>query len=647
MVSHHFLLLRHYHRLGPSGAGLPQLPPYPPPVTSSSAPPSANKDVQTIKVFVGGIAPGIGDPTLKDLLNACGPLHELIRVVGANGKPQAFGFASFESPEVVLRCIRCLNGVELPDQTVSGPSEQRPRKALTVKADQKTAEFLQGFEETLGRSDSDESADAQARRSIAHIVAMLTDPNASSGGRPSKNRSGRYSPIQVIVPAHLQDLKEGDLPEAQRVAVLDQIAIFRENAARREREKKILDDEKEKQKAMQPQSSRSANSSYGYGQRAFIPPPANESSRTEAAARPTTQGRQDDPQRYNEPVNFVRPETAAGKGESERTDEEDEAIRKQKQDREHALALRDREHRVETRERQRIETALREESVRQQRTDAEVRGKRSALEHLADWDDDDVEERARDLFISDRAQWRAQRQQTRQREEQEDIDDRRLESDEIKSLEAESEDFLQKQMAELASLEARQRQAGLLADDAAPVKLAIAAQVVSEPKETKPAVAQVIPRPTIALGDEEDDASAQRKRRALVKLDYEKGLDEAEEVAKTRARLLDISKSLSRNASTIFDTPIEWSALQAPAVKTKIQGLIERKIADALGGLDQDLADFVVDHLTQHKGPRELVDDLSAVLADEAESFVVQIWRQLSFESRAHTEGLNTGSMLV
>lgn len=187
---------------------------------------------------------------------------------------------------------------------------------------------------------SDENADAQARRSIAHIVAMLTDPNAMPGGRVSKNKGGRYSPIQVIVPAHLQDLKEGDLPEAQRVAVLDQIAIFRENAARREREKKLLDDEKERQKAVQPPGSRNSNSSYGYGQRAFVPPTA-ESSRGDAVVRSSTQDRREDPQRYNEPVSFVRPETAAGKGESERTDEEEEAIRKQKQDREQALALRD------------------------------------------------------------------------------------------------------------------------------------------------------------------------------------------------------------------------------------------------------------------------------------------------------------------
>lgn len=55
--------------------------------------------------------------------------------------------------------------------------------------------------------------------------------------------------------------------------------------------------------------------------------------------------------------------------------------------------------------------------------------------------------------------------------------------------------------------------------------------------------------------------------------------------------------------------------MQSP-VRAKIRGVIERKIADVLGGADQDLADFVIDHITQRKGPGELVDDLSAVSCD-------------------------------
>lgn len=134
----------------------------------------------------------------------------------------------------------------------------------------------------------------------------------------------------MIVPAHLQDLKEGDLPENQRVAVLDQIAVFRENAARRERDKKHIDEEREREKErMRLQAAQrqpSAPSGYGYGTRAFpkaAPEPS--SGRTPMDKTPT----------------FVRAETSEGRSENERTDEEEEAIRRQRRERDKALALRD------------------------------------------------------------------------------------------------------------------------------------------------------------------------------------------------------------------------------------------------------------------------------------------------------------------
>lgn len=52
-----------------------------------------------------------------------------------------------------MRCIRCLNGVELPDQTPEGMSQRKPPKPLLVKVDDKTRAFLEEFEQTLGRSD--------------------------------------------------------------------------------------------------------------------------------------------------------------------------------------------------------------------------------------------------------------------------------------------------------------------------------------------------------------------------------------------------------------------------------------------------------------------------------------------------------------
>lgn len=52
-----------------------------------------------------------------------------------------------------MRCLRCLNGVELPDLTPEGRAQRKPAKSLVVKVDEKTEQFLNEFEQALGRSD--------------------------------------------------------------------------------------------------------------------------------------------------------------------------------------------------------------------------------------------------------------------------------------------------------------------------------------------------------------------------------------------------------------------------------------------------------------------------------------------------------------
>ncbi|KAK8865624.1 hypothetical protein IAR55_000768 [Kwoniella newhampshirensis] len=631
-------------------------------------PPGFVRDVKTTSVFVGSIAPGISDDTLRDLLNACGPLHELKRVVGASGKPQAFGFASFENPEVVLRAIRCLNGVELPDLSPEGRSQGKPSKKLVVKADQKTQEFLEEFESTLGRSDNDEEADAVCRKSIQHLVALLTDPNAAPPDGINPTNGGR-SPLQVIVPAHLQDLKEGDLPEEQRVVVLDQIAIFRENAAKREREKKSIEEEKERFKAMQGgqggfgrASQGGGTTAYGYGNRGLGKMQQQAEMRQwgqqgQGQQTPNQQqngagpSRERDPQAYDKPVGFVRAQAAESKVDSDRTDEEEEELRRQRRQRDKDIALRDAERRVENRERGRIEALNRELGHRKAQADLIERTRRRQEEQYETWDDDQVIEKGRELFYADRAQWRARRGKLRMREYQDDVRDRQLEEDELKALERESEEFLKKQLAEMAEMEEQQRARGLLTEDAAPIKLDIKpvfSEVKPKNEEKKPVAAP--PKTGVAFGDDDDDESGEKKKkRTFVKLDFDGemdgGLTEAEKIAKRNARLLEIKLSIPRDKKSLWASEIDWAAVGESTIRDKIRPFVHEKMTDFLGELDQDLADFVLEHLRDRKGADELVEGLEPVLAEDAESFVVQLWIQLAFESAAYKVGLDTGPM--
>jgi RNA-binding protein 25 len=166
-----------------------------------------------------------------------------------------------------------------------------------------------------------------------------------------------------------------------------------------------------------------------------------------------------------------------------------------------------------------------------------------------------------------RRRWRAQRRQVRQREYQDDVRDRQFEEDEIKRLEAESEAFLKKQMAEMAEREAQQKARGLLTEDAPMIKLALdaAPEVKKEDKPEPP------PRPKAAFGegdDEEGDGGPRKAKRILVKLEYDQSaagrsvdVNEAAEAARRNAKLLEIRNTIPRDKRRLWSTEIEWEAM--------------------------------------------------------------------------------------
>jgi RNA-binding protein 25 len=141
------------------------------------------------------------------------------------------------------------------------------------------------------------------------------------------------------------------------VAVLDQIAVFREASARRDREKKRAEDERERFKAGQAMDSNTVD--YGYGNtrgmanqlkkdRSWGNPNQNQQNQNQNLNQNQNQvqgqkhnGRERDPQGYDQPVNFVKAQAPESKEQSDRTDEEDEQIRVQRREREKATALKE------------------------------------------------------------------------------------------------------------------------------------------------------------------------------------------------------------------------------------------------------------------------------------------------------------------
>ncbi|KAK7448884.1 hypothetical protein VKT23_001385 [Stygiomarasmius scandens] len=572
-------------------------------------PPQAQKPT---RLFVGSISGGVQDEFINDLLSACGKVNAFKRLITPAGKPQGFGFADFEDPDGAIRAIDLLNGVELP-----ALEDGCANKKLLVKADEKTRAFLDAYGSQRMRTNTDEEKKDTARKRIDQLVKEIHQKSEDA------TNQGLLDKEKYVIPPHLHDLQEADLPENQRGLVISEIAQFRERAAKREREK--MRDVQVNVPAFTAPNG----------------PKAREWGRPQQSPTPSQ------PSRYGKGsmTGFVKAEERSTSEEATptpakraKTDLELEEERQESRRKEEERSFRDRERRYEPRERARI-TALERQLAREKdMKHAEEKDRIEMRERLAIWDDDESDE----SFYVDRTRWRASRARRLEQELTSDGKSRKFEEQEAENLRRESEAFLARQMDEMQALADEQRKAGLLLDDGAPVKLNVSLAQAPTKEASGPAKPD---KATVFSQEEEEEEEATKRRKVpLVKLDF----SVAETGEKLKERLENIRQSVPHDKESLFKAKVRWDGLSDTVIDRKFEPLVKRLMVKYLGEMeDDDLILFVLEHLKDHKGPQKLVEGLEPVLEEEAIELTKSVWRQIIFESMAYGEGLLTERMMV
>ncbi|KAL1666161.1 hypothetical protein GGF50DRAFT_99539 [Schizophyllum commune] len=572
---------------------------------------------RSVSLFVGSISGGIDDDFLNRLLSACGPVRSFKRLITPANKPQGFGFAEYEDMDSAIRAIDLLTGIELP-----ALEDMCANKKLLVKADEKTKTLLDAHKSQRIQTDQEDERLKEAKAKIDELVTEINNVSQKAIDE------GRLEKEKIVIPPHLHDLHEADLPETQRGLVISEIAQFRERAAKREREK---------MRDIKPASITPAPS--GPKVREWGKPQGMQGSPPAAGA---PRGFGNGAQGYQKPVPFVKAGSEAKDdralaGKNNKTDLELEEERQEARRRDEEASFRDRERRYEPRERNKL-TALERSIARERATrDAEERDTKEMRVRLDIWDDDESDE----LFYIDRARWRHARARRLEQEEAADLKSRQYEEEEAENLRRESEDFLARQMDEMQALAEEQRKAGLLLDDGAPVRLNVALPAGGhqhKDKEGAQAKAAVFGQ------EEEEEEAAKRRKVPLVKLDF----SVTETTEKAQERLEKIRTEVPKDKDTLFKRKVRWDGVTEQMIDRKMEPLIKRLMVKYLGEMEEeDLIMFVLEHLKDHKAPKQLIEGLEPVLEEEAVELTVSVWRQLIFESMAYSDGLLTGEMYV
>lgn len=90
----------------------------------------------------------------------------------------------------------------------------------------------------------------------------------------------------------------------------------------------------------------------------------------------------------------------------------------------------------------------------------------------------------------------------------------------------------------------------------------------------------------------------------------------------------------------LFAQKLDWSLLDENLMEKRIRPWVTKKIAEYMGEKEVELIDFVCTLLNDHKDGNALLKEVAIVLDEEAEKFVVHLWRLLIFELEAKKIGL-------
>ncbi|XP_024530282.1 RNA-binding protein 25 isoform X1 [Selaginella moellendorffii] len=592
-------------------------------------------------VYVGKIAPTIEDAFLRNVLQLCGPIKSWKRAQDPTASaPKGFGFCEFENAEGVLRALRLLNKNSLDGQE------------LVLNVNKDTREYLERY---VAAKENDKLLEEAAQEEDSETAPGV---EVQPSKKPVKSADGNPKAFGIVNEAD----KKGDEDALIRL-------------------KHLLEDRARSRPLFRPHAD-------------GRPPSTRDASAKskDADVKDDLSGKNDD---ENSSDRVERMETSSSergrKDKDHRERENDRDVERFERDRERERFRRDRDRNAkhrdidrayeeherewEARERERDRQRLHDKEREKER---ERERKKEVKEQEDDSDDEGKKRRYRP----------EERRRRRMREKEEDIADAIREQEELleakrRKVELEMQDALRaaKEAAEASKEDVTmeidsENEDGPANDDyeATAGESAKSDQEMKNiPKKLGFGISGTGKRatlPSLFHQEDEEEMPKDRMLRPLVPIDYSaeemqavktKRSPSAEDDRKDRrhrdksrkdrdrdrdrdenSKIMDAKQlidSIPKTKEELFNYRVDWAIYDKHKLHEKMRPWISKKITEYLGEEEVSFVDFIVNNTCKHVSAESMLEKLS-VLDDEAEMFVLKMWRMLIFEIRRIETGL-------
>ncbi|VDM56775.1 unnamed protein product [Angiostrongylus costaricensis] len=590
-------------------------------------------------VFVGNISEKCSNEFMQQMLQECGKVTTWKRIQGSNGKFQAFGFCDFEEPEGTLRALRVLNDFQIGE------------KKLVVKAEPKVREELRSWA-IQNRKDNGKPE-----------LHLKEDELPADDDDLKKDEEVRLKILAWIDSDHPQlvTLAEGDafsvLTNSSSYMFQDDERDRRRRRSRSDSRSRSRNEKRSSRRSKSPKHKRRRRSTSFSGSSESNSGSDSSESRSRSRSRERTP-----PKKRRE-----RERSLSRSSEDSEDAREKRNLKKQIKEKEQAYVSR--LTKWEARERQKAKQYEREERREKDRRDIlkEAKKLKHFLEDYDDEKDDPKYYKSSSLF---------QRKRDFEREREADSKDRLREQQEIEELRkqilAENKDVqdvdeearrrhFEKEEAAMRRLREDsgspnphqplgQRDgnddsssSSADSDDEDDDKSIDEKSVVDEEEDAKTQKTSPVTMrgassstsiQTLQRVDDEEEEGGRKHLRPF-EITQEERMETLTTDEKKRM-VRDLINNIPTTKDELFAHVIDWRYVDRSLIEQRVRPWVAKKIMEFLGMVDTNSS-----HVKCIKtSPDRILGDIAMILDEDAEVFVVKMWRLLIYESEAKKLGL-------
>lgn len=138
--------------------------------------------------------------------------------------------------------------------------------------------------------------------------------------------------------------------------------------------------------------------------------------------------------------------------------------------------------------------------------------------------------------------------------------------------------------------------------------------------------------------DDEDDESRKKKLKPFeITREERQQVMSAEEKKELTKQII---KRIPLTKEELFVHRIEWDQLDRRWMDNRIRPWVAKKVNAFLGEDDQSLCDFICEQIGQQATPEKILKDVAVIIDEDAEQFVIKMWRLLIYEGQARRMGI-------